>query len=106
LTPTDSAARARSNFGASFYVNAQDNGDRLVTDTRAVAIAFGKQHKDVLRIIERMRRSEHAEIAEHGQRNFAPSSYVNAQGKRQPMYRMTAKGLSELTMGFTDESGT
>lgn len=74
-----------------------------MTDSRAVAIAFGKNHRDVLRVVSRMLNSEHPEIAEHGLRNFAQSSYINAQGKQQPMYRMTAKGLSELAMGFSGD---
>lgn len=54
-----------------------------------------------MRTIKGMLASKHPEIAEHGRANFGESSYVNAQGKRQPMYRMTAKGLSELTMSFS-----
>lgn len=81
----------------------QREGDRLVTDSRAVAIAFGKQHKGLLRIIDRMCASSHPEIAEHARRNFAPGSYPDAQGQRRPLYRMSAKGLSELAMGFTGD---
>ena len=79
------------------------DGAELVTDSRAVALAFGKRHKNVLQTIERMLHSVHPEIAQHGRLNFQPSSYVNAQGKRQPMYRMTAKGLSELAMSFSGD---
>ena len=79
------------------------DGAELFTDSRAVALAFKKRHKNVLRIIDAMQRSDRAEIAEHGRLNFEPSSYVNAQGKRQPMYRMTPKGLSELTMSFSGD---
>lgn len=78
-------------------------GDTLVTDSRAVALAFGKRHKNVLRTIDAMRANPRQVIAEHGRLNFEPSSYLNAQGKTQPMYRMTAKGLSELAMGFSGD---
>jgi Rha family phage regulatory protein len=78
-------------------------GGELVTDSRAVAIAFGKQHAHVMRTIKEMQTSSHPEIAEHGRSNFGESSYVNAQGKRQPMYRMTADGLSELAMSFSGD---
>lgn len=78
-------------------------GDELVTDSRAVALAFGKQHSKVIRTIKQMIFSDHAEIAKHGRANFGESSYVNAQGKTQPMYRMTADGLSELAMSFTGD---
>lgn len=84
------------------------NGADLVTDSRAVAIAFGKQHKNVLRTIDAMRSSCHPEIAEHYRLNFEPTSFQVA-GPRggvrsEPMYRMTAKGLSELTMGFSGDA--
>lgn len=79
------------------------DGAQLITDSRAVALAFGKRHKNVLQTIDRMRASQREEIAEHGRLNFQPSSYVNAQGKLQPMYTMTAKGLSELAMSFSGD---
>ena len=75
----------------------------LVTDSRAVALAFKKRHRDVLRIINAMHKSEHPEVSEHTQRNFALSSYRDTTGRELPMYRMTAKGMTELTMGFGGE---
>ncbi len=79
------------------------NGAELVTDSRAVALAFKKRHKNVLRTIDRMRHSPHAEIAEHYRLNFEPVDFLDAKGERRPMYRMTAKGLSELAMSFSGE---
>lgn len=78
-------------------------GDELVTDSRAVAIAFGRRHADVLKTIERMLFSLHVEIRQHGERNFSLTSYVDKQGREKPMFCMTAKGLSELAMGFTGD---
>jgi Rha family phage regulatory protein len=78
-------------------------GDELVTDSRAVAVAFGKKHKDVLRVIDRMRLSSRQIIAAHAERSFAPSSYVDVSGRSLPLYQMTAKGLSELAMGFNGD---
>lgn len=79
----------------------------LVTDSRAVALAFGKRHKNVLRIIDRMLRSGHPLIAEHARLNFEPTMYVVAGPKgatrQEPMYRMTAKGMSELAMSFSGD---
>lgn len=75
----------------------------LVTDSRAVALAFKKRHRDVLRIINAMHRSTHPEVATHTERNFALSAYRDATGRELPMYRMTAKGMTELTMGFSGE---
>lgn len=79
------------------------NGTELVTDSRAVAIAFKKQHKNVLRTIDRMRDSKRPEIAEHYQLNFEPVDFVDAKGEKRPMYNMTAKGMSELAMSFTGD---
>lgn len=78
-------------------------GDELVTDSRAVAIAFGKQHKNVLRTIDAMRGSAHQLIAEHYRLNFEPVEYTDAKGQSRPMYRMTADGLSELAMSFSGD---
>lgn len=75
-----------------------------LTSTRAVAIAFGKEHAKVMRTIKGMLASKHPEIAEHGRANFGESSFTDSQGRRQPMYRMTAKGLSELAMGFSGDA--
>lgn len=66
-------------------------GKELVTDSRAVALAFKKRHKNVLRTIDRMRSSNHQEIAEHYRLNFEPVEFQDAKGERRPMYRMTAK---------------
>ena len=79
------------------------DGAELVTDSRAVAVAFRKRHKNVLRTIDRMRNSRRALIAEHARLNFEPCSYSASNGKLEPMYRMTAKGLSELAMGFAGD---
>lgn len=78
-------------------------GNELVTDSRAVALAFKKRHRDVLRVINGMHKSEHPEVVAHTGRNFALSSYRDSTGREMPMYRMTAKGMTELTMGFTGE---
>lgn len=79
------------------------DGAKLTTDSRAVAVAFKKRHKNVLRSIDRMRDSQRAEIAEHYRLNFEPVVFVDAKGEQRPMYRMTDKGLSELAMSFTGE---
>lgn len=69
------------------------NGRELVTDSRAVAQAFWKRHKNVLRAIDAMRACKHPEIAEHAGLNFEPGSYADAQGQMRAMYRMTVKSL-------------
>lgn len=75
----------------------------LVTDSRAVALAFSKKHQHVMRTIRAMQASPHQEIAAHYQSNFGLVDFLDAKGERRPMYRMTAKGLSELAMGFSGD---
>ena len=79
------------------------DGAELVTDSRAVALAFKKRHKNVLRTIDRMRSSSRSLIAEHYRLNFEPVDFLDAKGECRPMYRMTAKGLSELAMSFSGD---
>ena len=79
------------------------DGAELVTDSRAVALAFKKRHKNVLQTIDRMRDSKRPEIVEHHRLNFQPVDFLDAKGERRPMYKMTAKGLSELAMSFSGE---
>ncbi|MEI7456585.1 MAG: Rha family transcriptional regulator [Nitrosomonadales bacterium] len=75
-----------------------DHGKALTT-SRAVAERFGKQHKDVLRSVEKII----AELAdtEFSQRNFAPSDFKNSRGKTFTEYRLTHDGFALLVMGFT-----
>lgn len=68
----------------------------VMTDSRTVARHFKKQHKDVLRAADRMDCSE-----EFSRRNFAPTSYIDAQGKERREMRMTKDGFMFLVMGFT-----
>jgi len=66
------------------------------TTSLAIAKAFDKNHRDVLKSIRNLECSE-----EFGERNFAQSSYLNQQGKEQPMYEITRDGAVFLIMGYT-----
>ena len=83
------------------------DGAELITDSRSVALAFAKRHADVLRAIKAMEASVHPEIREHHRRNFAlvffESRGANGAMRSMPMFRMTAKGLSELAMSFSGD---
>ena len=79
------------------------HGSELVTDSRAVAIAFKKSHKNVLRAIRNRLDSCHQVIAHHAWLNFEPIDFIDKNGIRQPMYRMTSDGLTELAMSFTGD---
>ena len=73
------------------------NGTPVTTSTR-VAKIFGKQHKNVLRAIEKLDCSH-----EFSRLNFAPAEYIDEQGKPRPCFNITRDGAAFLIMGFTGE---
>lgn len=72
------------------------NNGKPVTTSLKVAEAFGKNHKDVLRAIQRVECSK-----DFTERNFAPSYYVDSTGRKLPMFEITKDGFVFLVMGFT-----
>lgn len=72
--------------------------EMTVVSSLDIAETFEKNHKEVLRDIRTLECSE-----EFGQRNFAPSFYMNSQNKKQPMYYVTRDGFTLLAMGYTGE---
>jgi len=70
-----------------------------MVSSREVAAKFKKSHKDVLKA-HRNAVTE-AGVTTFGERNFAPSTYVDEQGKKQPEILMTKDGFMFLAMGFT-----
>lgn len=78
-----------------------DTQDTARVDSRFVADFFEKEHKTVLRSIDAILDSESGFSAEFGRHNFAPSSYINQQNKKQRCYAMTRDGFTALAMGFT-----
>ncbi|MDD5271381.1 MAG: Rha family transcriptional regulator [Methylovulum sp.] len=75
------------------------NGE-IKTTSLKIAEHFGKQHKSVLRTIEKMQCS-----ADFRERNFALSSYAQSLPKsgikNLPCYEITRDGFAFLVMGFT-----
>lgn len=67
-----------------------------MTDSLKVAHYFGKQHKNILRILENLGCS-----SDFWRLNFKPSKYKDERGKMQPMVFMTYDGFTLLVMGFT-----
>jgi len=63
-----------------------------------VATYFDKRHDNVLRDIREIEVSDSFRLL-----NFEESSYLNQQGKQQPMYHITKDGFIFLTMGFTGQ---
>ena len=70
--------------------------DQPMVSSVQVAENFGKRHDDVLKKIRQLDIPEDFRLL-----NFEESSYVNQQGKEQPMYLMTRDGFTLLVMGFT-----
>ena len=70
--------------------------NKPMTSSLDVAATFEKQHKDVLRAIERLEIPD-----DFNQRNFAPVEYHDAKGEKRPAYNMTRDGFVILVMGFT-----
>lgn len=79
-----------------------ENG-RLITDSRRVALAYGKAHRNVLRDVRAMFDNEEAEIREHALLNFEQCFEINELANRrpEPVYRMTRDGFLDLSMSFT-----
>lgn len=115
LTPSDRRAhlnvrsdvrrilRADGLLSGDLDVNAGDrprlvlSEGRFVCDSRDIAVHFGKQHKNVLRDIDKVLE----ELGEFGRLNFEPSSYRNDQNKVQRAFLLTRDGFTILAMGFT-----
>lgn len=72
--------------------------EMTVVSSLDVAETFGKRHDDVLKSIRNLECSEEFRL-----RNFAESSYMNSQNKKQPMYYITRDGFTLLAMGYTGE---
>ena len=73
-------------------------GGEVVTTSRQVAKQFGKQHRNVLRAIKNIECSEEFALL-----NFEQCFEINklANGKPEPVVRMTKDGFMFLVMGFT-----
>lgn len=63
-----------------------------------IAKDFDKQHKDVLRVIDRVR----TDIGEEfDRRNFAPISYLDEKGRSYRAFSLSRDGFVMVAMGFT-----
>ncbi len=78
-----------------------DSHDTARVDSRDVAKAFEKEHKNVLADIRKITEPKSGLSEDFGRLNFQPSSYLNEQNKKQPCYAMTRDGFTLLAMGFT-----
>ncbi|MCM3628792.1 Rha family transcriptional regulator [Paenibacillus glycanilyticus] len=88
-------------FEGEFGLTVNEEG-QVVANSIRVSEYYSKEHKDVMKKI----RGFIELIPELGQRNFAPSSYINEQNKRQPMFEMDRQGFSMLVNKFTGDEAT
>ncbi|WP_293996671.1 Rha family transcriptional regulator [Sphaerotilus sp.] len=72
--------------------------EQPMTTSRRVAQMFGKEHKNVLRSVERLLPDLPDEFS---RLNFEPRTYTDDRGKEQPEYLLTQDGFIMLAMGFT-----
>ena len=79
-----------------------ENNQALTTSLK-VAECFEKRHGDVIRKIEQLQEQIGQRKIASSSVTFIQSSYINQQGKEQPMYLMNRDSFTLLVMGFTGE---
>ncbi len=79
---------------------AANKDGKIVTDSRAIADAFGKRHANVLQAIENLECSQEFKL-----RNFQPGDYADAKGQKRPLlHLLTQDGFAFFIMGFTGKN--
>lgn len=81
---------------------ADKNGVARV-DSRNIAEAFGKEHYNVLRDIERLTDPKSGLSEGFTALNFEASKYTDSTGRRLPCYLLTRDGFTMLAMGYTGQ---
>lgn len=87
-------------------IQLEEHNGQIFATSLEVAKIFEKQHKDVLRAIQRLETSR-----DFRERNFAPSTYFVPSGrsnfmKEYEMYYLTRDGFTMVAMGFTGAKAT
>lgn len=78
-----------------------DTHDTARVDSLFVAQAFEKEHKNVVREIERITAPDSGLSEEFNALNFERITYRDSRGRAQRAYAMTRDGFTLLVMGFT-----
>ena len=73
--------------------------DQVITTSLLVAETFEKEHRNVLKSIRKLMSATNVAVAQM----FDETTYVNEQGKEQPMFVMNHDGFTLLAMGFSGE---
>lgn len=78
-----------------------DSHDVTRVDSLYVAKFFEKEHKNVIRDIEKLLTPDSGLSTEFGKLNFEPTSYKDVWNRKQKAYVMTRDGFLMLIMGYT-----
>ena len=78
-----------------------DTCDTARVNSLYVAQFFEKEHKNVLRDIEKITKPNSGLSEEFARLNFEPSNYTDSTGRKLPCYMMTRDGFTILVMGYT-----
>ncbi len=78
-----------------------DAHDTARVDSLFVAEFFEKEHKNVVRDIEKILLPQSGLSAEFNALNFERINYTDSRGRRQRAYAMTRDGFTILVMGYT-----
>ena len=73
--------------------------DQVITTSLLVAETFEKEHRNVLKSIRKLMSATNVAVAQM----FDETTYVNEQGKEQPMFFMNRDGFTLLAMSFSGE---
>ena len=84
-------------------IKGRKNEEKAVTSSRVVAEAFEKEHKHVLRDIQKLTEPNSGLSEDFTKLNFELSSYKDSTGRSLPCYFLTRDVFSLLAMGFTGE---
>ena len=78
-----------------------DTHDTARVDSLFVAEFFEKEHKNVVRDIEKMLLPQSGLSTEFNTLNFERINYTDSRGRKQRAYAMTRDGFAMLVMGYT-----
>ena len=81
-------------------ITGKQNQEMLTTSSRQVAEKFEKEHKNVIRDIEKLSREIGSNLSLS---YFILSDYKDSMNRNQTEYLLTRDGFSLLAMGFTGE---
>lgn len=80
-----------------------DKHDTARVDSLFVADFFEKEHKNVVRDIEKIIEPKSGLSEEFNRLNFERISYTDSRGRKQKAYAMTRDGFTMLVMGYTGQ---